>query len=201
MGVKPPQDEPREPMTEQTLEELADAARSGSPRDMERFLDVLRPVVARWAVVLTGSPDTAEDVAQAVLLRIHRSIESYTPSGKFTAWAYRITRNVTANSERSEHRNQDRIDKITREGIAAWLSGRPGTLELLSAADELERFMAALSPQQRAVLDLVELQGFSAIEVGEMLKVSPETVRVHLHRAKSAMREGALTQKGQQSHG
>ena len=188
-------------MTEQTLEELANAARSGSRRDMERFLEVLRPVVARWAVVLTGSPDKAEDVAQAVLLRIHRSIESYTPSGKFTTWAYRITRNVASDAARAEQRDQDRIDKITREGIAAWLSGRTDMLELLSAVDELERFMAALSPQQRAVLDLVELQGFSAIEVAEMLDVSPATVRVHLHRAKSAMTEGALTQKDQRSHG
>ena len=188
-------------MTEQTLEELANAARSGSRRDMEQFLEVLRPVVARWAVVLTGSPDEAEDVAQAVLLRIHHSIESYTPSGKFSAWAYRITRNVAADSARTEQRDQDRIDKITREGIAAWLSKRTDALGLLSAVDELERFMVALSPQQRAVLDLVELQGFSAIEVAEMLDVSPETVRVHLHRAKSAMREGALTRKEQQSHG
>jgi RNA polymerase sigma factor (sigma-70 family) len=67
--------------------------------------------------------------------------------------------------------------------------------------DELERFMTSRSPHQRAVLDLVELQGFSAIEVAEMLDVSPETVRVHLHRAKSAMRGGAVAQKEQRSHG
>jgi RNA polymerase sigma-70 factor (ECF subfamily) len=128
-------------------------------------------------------------------------MESYTPSGKFTAWAYRITRNVAADAARADQRDQDRVHKITREGIAAWLSHRPDTLELLSATDELEWFMTSLSPQQRAVLDLVELQGFSAMEVAEMLEVSPETVRVHLHRAKSAMREGALAQEDQRSHG
>lgn len=168
---------------------------------MDRFLEALRPVVARWAIVLIGSPDKAEDVAQATLLRIHGSIEGYTPSGKLNAWAYRITRNVAADAARTEQRNQDRIEKITREGVAAWLSDRPDTLELLSAVDELQRFMSALSPQQRAVLDLVELQGFRAIEAAEMLDVSPETVRVHLHRAKSAMREGVLTKKDQRRHG
>jgi len=188
-------------MAETTLDELAKAACCGSRRDMERLLEVLRPVVARWAIVLTGSPDKAEDVAQAVLLRIHRSIESYTPSGKFAAWAYRITRNVAADDARSEQRDQGRVDRITREGTAAWLSHRPDTLELLTAVDELERFMTSLSPQQRAVLDLIELQGFSAIEVAEMLDVSPETVRVHLHRAKSAMGGGAVAQKELRSHG
>ncbi|MHC5066814.1 MAG: RNA polymerase sigma factor [Planctomycetota bacterium] len=112
-----------------------------------------------------------------------------------------MTRNEAADAARIERRDQGRIGKFTRERIAARLSHRTDTLELLSAVDELERFMATLSPQQRAVLDLIELQGFSAIEVGEMLDVSPATIRVHLHRAKSAMRGGALMQKDQRSHG
>ena len=49
-------------MAKPTLDELANAARSGGRRDMDRFLKALRPVVARWAIVLTGSPDKAEDV-------------------------------------------------------------------------------------------------------------------------------------------
>jgi RNA polymerase sigma-70 factor (ECF subfamily) len=188
-------------MTVRCLEELAAAASAGGKQDVNRLLEALRPVVARWAVVLTGSPDTAEDVTQTVLLRINGSIGSYTPSGRFNAWAYRITRNVTMDAARAEQRDQDRIVRITREGIATRLSGRSDALELLSAADELERFMTSLSPQQRAVLDLVELQGFGTVEVAEMLEVSPATVRVHLHRAKSAMKEGALAQEDQRSHG
>ena len=188
-------------MAEPTLEELATAARLGDRRDMERFLGALRPVVARWAVVLTGTPDQAEDVTQAVLIRVHRSIESYSPSGRFNAWAYRITRNVAENEARAEKRERNRIDRVTREGVAVWLSDRPDTLELLSAVDELERFMTALSPQQRAVLDLVELQGLSATDAAEMLDISPATVSVHLHRAKSVMRDVVLTEKGQRSHG
>jgi len=188
-------------MTDSSLDKLANAARVGGKREVNQLLDVLRPVVARWAIVWMGSPDEAEDVTQTVLLRIHRSIRDYSPSGKFTAWAYRITRNAATDTARSERRDRSRIDKITRERIAARISGRPDTLELLSAVDELERFMAALSRQQRAVLDLVELQGFKISEVGEMLDISPATVRVHLHRAKSAMREGALAREEQRGHG
>jgi RNA polymerase sigma-70 factor (ECF subfamily) len=186
---------------EPTLEELANAARVGSRLDMERLLELLRPIVARWAIVLTGSPDRAEDVAQAVLLQIHRSIDSYAPSGKFTAWAYRITRNVAANSLRTDRRHQDRIERVTREGIESWLSERPDALELLGAVSELQSFMSELSPMQRAVLDLVELQGYDAAEVAEMLEISPATVRTHLHRAKSAMRESRRAKEVEEHHG
>jgi DNA-directed RNA polymerase specialized sigma24 family protein len=54
---------------------------------------------------------------------------------------------------------------------------------------------------QRAVLDLVELQGFDAAEVAEMLEISPATVRTHLHRAKAAMRESKRAQEAKERHG
>jgi len=47
--------------------------------------------------------------------------------------------------------------------------------------------MLELSPQQRAALDLVDLQGFSAEEASEMLELAPSTVRVHLHRARGVL--------------
>ena len=54
--------------------------------------------------------------------------------------------------------------------------------------DLLQHLMVALSPQQRAALDLVDLQGFSTQEAAEMLEVVPATVRVHLHRARQVLR-------------
>ena len=62
------------------------------------------------------------------------------------------------------------------------------SLRSLEAVDLLQHLMSVLSPQQRAALDLVDLQGFTAPEAAEMLEVAPATVRVHLHRAREALR-------------
>ncbi len=188
-------------MTDGTLDDLAKAARAGGTHEMNRLLDVLRPRVARWAVVLTGSPDTAEDVTQTVLLRVHDSLADYSPRGKLSAWVYRILRNVVANLKRKDSRDRVRLDHLTADGLAPWLLERPDALEVLGAVDQLKRFMTCLSPQQRAVLDLIELQGYSATEVAEMLEISPATVRVHLHRAMAAMSEAAMTQESERAHG
>ena len=188
-------------MTDTSLDELARAASVGADSDVDRLLEALRPIVARWAVVLTGSPDTAEDVTQAVLLRVHRSIGNYNPSGRLAAWVYRIVRNVVVDIERKNQREQVRLERLTHSGLAAWLPERSDTLTLLGAADELRRFMRDLSPQQRAVLDLVELQGFTATEAGEMLEIAPATVRVHLHRAKAAMSQIAIAKGDERRNG
>ncbi len=188
-------------MTDTSLDELAQAARVGGRCDVDRLLDVLRPIVARWAVVLTGSPDTAEDVTQAVLLRVHRSLGDYSATGRLTAWVYRIMRNVAVDLERKDRRDRRRLNHLTADSLAAWLPGRSDALELLGAADQLKKFMTDLSQKQRTVLDLVELQGFTAAEVAEMLEISPATVRVHLHRAKAAMKEAAIAQERKTRHG
>jgi len=56
------------------------------------------------------------------------------------------------------------------------------------AVDLLQHLMIELSAQQRAALDLVELQGFTTQEAAEMLDVAPATVRVHVHRARQVLR-------------
>ncbi len=85
-------------------------------------------------------------------------------------------------------RDRLQLDKVAHAVVAE--SGA-STLE---AVDLLQHLMEVLSPQQRAALDLVDLQGFSALEAGEMLDIAPATVRVHVHRAREALRariEGA----------
>jgi len=94
--------------------------------------------------------------------------------------------------DREQQRERERLDQLTRERPAAWLPAGSDTLTLLGAADQLRRFMRDLSPQQRAVLDLVELRGHTAVEAAEMLEISPATVRVHLHRAKAALSQAAV---------
>ena len=162
-------------------------AQNGRAGDLDCLLAQLRPMVCRWAVVWTGSPDAADDVAQMVLMRVHRSLTSYTPGGSITTWLYRITKNVLIDYERSRGRDLALRDHVRLEEIAKTvaLSNGAGPFE---AIDLLQHLMVALSPQQRAALDLVDLQGFSAREVAEMLEVAPATVRVHLHRARQVLR-------------
>ena len=158
---------------------------------MDRFLDMLRPMICRWALVWTGSPDEAEDVAQAVLLKVSRSVGAYSGPGAVTTWAYKITANTLIDFERRSGRERRHLEALGRE--ATDRSTGPSDLDRLSSADLLTRFLRDLSPQQRAALDLVEMQGFSQAEAAEMLGVEAATLRVHLHRARQAIARRTLS--------
>jgi DNA-directed RNA polymerase specialized sigma24 family protein len=77
-----------------SLNDLVRSAQSGRGRHLEGLLTKLRPMICRWAVVWTGSPDAAEDVTQKVLIRVDRSLASFVPEGDIVTWVYRITKNV-----------------------------------------------------------------------------------------------------------
>ena len=143
-----------------SLDDLARGAQSGRTWDLEGLLEQLRPMVCRWAVVWTGSPDAAEDVAQTVLLRVNSSIRSYSPEGRVTTWVYRITKNVLIDYSRSHGREDALRDRLRLEEVARAVAIDDGARSF-EAVDLLQHLMGALSPQQRAALDLVDLQGFS----------------------------------------
>ena len=175
-----------EPVSSSLIEMALDAQRGGA-EDLDRLLVRVRPMVCRWAVVWTGSPDAAEDIAQVVLLRLEGAFPAFKKGGNFTTWLYRITRNVLIDRDRAHERQDELRDRARLDQIARTVAQRDES-QSLEAVDLLQHLMEALSPMQRAVLDLVGLQGFSAKDAGEMLEVAPETVRVHLHRARQALR-------------
>ena len=161
----------------------------GVMSEREALLQALRPVVCRWALVWTGSPDLSEDVAQEVLLRVSRSLLDSTRDAKLTTWVYRITRNVAVDVARRDGKDRDtrtalRLHALTEASAPA----ADREMELRTATALLQRMMKSLSSQQRAAFDLVDVQGVSSADAAEMLDIAPATLRVHLHRARQSLR-------------
>ena len=172
-------------MTEPDLDTLLLAARSGGPRDVRAFLEEARRLVCRWALIWTGSPDAAEDIAQKVLLRVHASLAEYRP-GSARGWMYRICRNAFLDWERRRGTDRRFRARLETTRLARQVVEEDGIDPAAGAL--LLRLMEELSPRQRAVVDLVDLQGHEPSEVAAMLDLAPQTVRVHLSRARRTLR-------------
>lgn len=151
-------------------------------------LDVLYGVAMR----LTRNPHDAEDVVQETLLRAYRSIETF--DGRYPrAWLLTILRNTTIN--RARKRTPDLlIDEERTLGAlpARGPDGRDdgveetalGRMPDAAVVDALRR----LSPDHRAVVALVDIDGLTYQEAAEVLDVPVGTVMSRLHRARSRLR-------------
>ena len=105
-------------LSDREILDLARRAGRGERRALERLVGALRPLVCRWALVMTGDPDDAEDVAQLVLMKTVNSIASFDGRAKVTSWVYRITRNARPRLPANEAAGA----RLRREGRSGWPS-------------------------------------------------------------------------------
>ena len=183
-------------LSDQDILDLAQRAAKGEREALGRLAGTLRPLICRWALVMTGDPNDAEDVAQLVLMKMMTSIEGFDGRSRVTSWVYRITRNASLDHQRRRKREQRLAEK------AEWLA-RAEAPRLDDPLDDIEMkrtlrlirtLLRELPMRQREVFDLVDLQGLEPKEAAELLEMNPNTLRVHLLRARRRMRGEMLAQ-------
>jgi RNA polymerase sigma factor (sigma-70 family) len=145
--------------------------------------------VFRLAYRLTGNRQDAEDLTQEVFVRVFRSLHTYTP-GTFEGWLHRITTNLFLDQAR--RRGRIRFDALP-EDAESRLPGRvsgPDTAYLEQTFDDdIERALAELPPDFRAVVVLCDVEGLSYEEIAAVLDLKMGTVRSRIHRGRTLLRK------------
>ena len=183
-------------LSDREILELAERARQGEREALGRLAGALRPLICRWALVMTGDPDDAEDVAQLVSMKMLRSMERFDGRSKVVTWVYRITRNASLDHHQRKRRDQRLADRLGRlaEAAAPRLEDPLDRIEMNRTLRLIRTLLGELTMKQREVFDLVDLQGLKPKEAAELLGMNPRTVRVHLLRARRRIRSEMLAQ-------
>ncbi|MCB9692436.1 MAG: RNA polymerase sigma factor [Alphaproteobacteria bacterium] len=137
----------------------------------------------RWALLHTGAPEIADEVVQEALVRWVRYAHTYRIGTPLQPWMRTLVRNCARDAARPR-------------GVLRFLpwvrpSRQPDReMDMARAADRVLEVMQELTPRQRDLLDLVDLQGLSAADAARALDIEPGTARVHLHEARKRVALG-----------
>lgn len=132
--------------------------------------------------------EDAEDMVQEGFMAALKNIDRFELGRPFAPWLHRIITNRALSARRS--RAFQMREALPEQQVARGAS--PLTLTL--RGEVMERFRATLADlpdRQRMVIELHEVDGFSADEIGEQLGVTAGTVRWYIHQARRVLR-GAL---------
>lgn len=177
----------------EALDALAGAARAGDRGAREELLYRTHAHAFRWALVHTGDPDDADDVAQEVLVTVHRRLDAFRGQARFTTWLYRVTQNAAAGFHRRRVSRWRTARLAASEGDDRGRERDPAERVADAGLAELVReFFRDLPMRQRATFDLVDLQGYTPLEAAEMLGMKPATARAHLFKARRTIRARIL---------
>ena len=171
------------------IADLLARARNGDEAATNSLIGGVRERVVRWAMVVTGDADDAEDVAQKVSMTLHRQLAGFEARSSFTTWLYSVVRNAALDVTRnSKHKLRLVTDDTMPDPTALHLE----RIENQAQAELVKSFFTLLSSRQRELIELVDLQGYSAAEAAAVVGIEPETARVHLMRARRTLREKML---------
>jgi RNA polymerase sigma-70 factor (ECF subfamily) len=167
------------------LERLMRAAQRGHAEAVEEMLEALRPSL----VTFFGrrlSPDLAEDLAQLALLRISRAIARI-DAVRADAYVSTVARNLLRTAYRVEARARGRDGSSDPAALVATDMSIDRRVEYEELVRAVHRAALKLRPGLREVAVGV-LEGHSASDIAESLKVSPITVRTRLMRVRAILK-------------
>ena len=148
----------------------------------ERCIRYVYAIVKRY--VSNGSDHP--DVIQEIFARVFLSIDSFdAQKGEFKFWLRRLTINQCI-KHYHRHKGSTQMDPIENAAnLPSDTHETPGTL----SEDEIRLFLAGMPEGYKQVFMMVIIDEYSHQEVGELLKITAETSRSQLHRAKKWIRE------------
>ena len=166
--------------------ELVERVRAGDGAAFDQL--VTRHMKRAYSVAyrLLGQREDAEDLVQDAFMAALEKIDTFQAGRSFSPWFYRILVNRGLNSRKS--RSLRRMDALPPEISDVSRSPLRDT-ERAELRDKLKTVMATLPPRQKSIVELFELEGFSSLEIAEILGLSDGTVRWHLHQARAKLRE------------
>jgi len=175
----------------ETDDELLQRMRSGDEEAFRTLYSRRQAAIYRFALHMTGSTSTAEDVAQEVFLALIRDSCGYDPQkGTLSGYLYGIARKLVFRYlERSRAALEQELEGEEWSGDLA-LSDDP-MIDLLrrEGIEELRRAVLALPKRYREVVLLCDLEEMDYADAATVLNCPVGTVRSRLHRARALLLE------------
>lgn len=171
--------------------ELLARIRNGATDD---FAEVVRAHQARvFAILFRYERDVhrVEDLAQETFLKAWRALAQYDGRAPLGHWLARIATHTALDHLRRTKRRRNEIAlPELGEDVLEWLRNdvERNELESRQAAELLDLALGQLSPAERVVITLQELEGRSVKEICQITGASSVAVRVRALRARTKLR-------------
>jgi RNA polymerase sigma factor (sigma-70 family) len=145
----------------------------------EQFADAMLGICYRY----TKSLKDAEDVLQDGFVKVFNNLGQYKFQGELGAWIRRIMVNTALNFLKKNRRYQD--DLCFSDNFL-----HPVTDEnpvIILQAKELASLIRQLPPGYQTIFNLYAIEGYSHVEIGQLLGISDSTSRSQYARARTLL--------------
>lgn len=160
--------------------------------DFKLLHDQFRPRVLRYVTRLVGEAD-AEDLTQAVMLKVSEGLSGFRGDSTLSTWIYRIATNAATDRLRGKPIQTVSDSELESEDDHVPEAAQTASVEAAAIREEMSAciadFVGHLPENYKPVMILSELEGFKNDEIADILGLSLDTVKIRLHRARERLRK------------
>ena len=135
--------------------------------------------------------EDAEEVSQDIFIKVYRSLADFKGTSKFSTWLYTITYNTSVTFLRKKKMDVKSIDDdhtfLQLENQESSFSANQ--MEQKSRVNHVNQAIGKLSADDSQIITLFYKMEQSLEEIGVILGLEPNTVKVRLHRARQRLKE------------
>jgi RNA polymerase sigma factor (sigma-70 family) len=169
--------------------------KEGDEAAAEELIGHLYPVISK--IVRTHLPrrDDEKDLVQEILMKTFAKLHQYKGDAPLSHWVSRLALTtcldrLRAQKIRPEIRRADLTQDETEAFDAAWLSGSsPAATDAIGARDLVDKILASLSPEDRSLILMVDLEGHSLQEISDTTGWSISKIKMRLFRVRPQLRQ------------
>lgn len=139
---------------------------------------------------ILNSREDAEEAAQDAFVRAYNGLAAFNRDSKFTTWLYRIVVNCALTVQQRRKGRTEDIDD------ARILRGANDTTDALKQKEQkyyIQKALKLLSPDDVTMITLFYLKENSLEEIGDIVGIETNTVKVKLHRARKRLADAMQT--------
>ena len=162
-------------------------ARIVSGEDTEAFGELVRrhqSHVRNFLRKLTGDYTLADDLAQDTFMHAWDKLRTFSGKGSFIGWLLKVAYTTFLQSKRKSKRYAEILEEV---GHVADVEERKSTMPVEEAGD-LDRFLAVLTEEERAIMVMSYACGLSHREISDATDMPVGTVKSVIFRGKEKIR-------------
>ncbi len=146
------------------------------------------PRIRRYLDRLLGASE-AEDATQEVFIKVNRALPRFRGDSSLSTWIYRVATNLAYDRLRSP--SLRRTGEVPIDGVPLkdCSSGIEQQLVRREMSDCVGQFVDRLPANYRSVVILSEQEGLTNQEIAETLRLTVDTVKIRLHRARARLKK------------
>lgn len=183
--------QPRITMEQPDIQTLIHQSCNGDTQAFALLVKQYQSLVFRLAFRLLCDEEEAKDMLQEVFVKVWLSLNKYNPTYKFSTWVYSITANTCYDRLRTMQYAPESYKADMEIGVLNIASGETTDRRLVN--EELKavilHFTAELTPKQKLVFTLRDLEELEIDEIETITGLSPAKIKSNLYLARKYIRE------------